>query len=243
MDAAAYQSLRDLQDKHWWFVGRREIIAHLIRRFAKLPARPRILEAGCGYGGNIALLEKFGDLDAFEFEDGAREFSAKLAKRPVTFGRLPDKIDYESRSFDMIAMLDVLEHIEEDGASLAALKDRLKVDGSIVITVPALPWLWSHHDEIHHHKRRYSKAELQQTLRDSGFTIESIGYFNSFLFPLALVQRLIKRLTGSGQGVDEMLPGPINALFTKIFAAEQKLLGRFPLPIGLSLYAVARRTV
>ncbi len=241
MELAAYQSLRDSQDRHWWFVGRRRIVARLIARFVPLPAMPRVLEAGCGYGGNLAMLSALGDVEAFEFDDDARAHAAKLLRRPVAFGRLPDAIGFDSDRFDLIAMLDVLEHIDDDVASLRSLADRLAPDGSLLLTVPAVPMLWSDHDVLHQHKRRYTRALLADRLHQAGFEITGIGHFNSLLFPLALAQRLLARLTGGG-GVDPGAPPePLNAILTAIFAFEAKLIGRVPFPIGLSLFAVARK--
>lgn len=242
MDAIAYRSLRDLQDRHWWFVGRRTIITRLIRRFVQLPQRPRVLEAGCGYGGNLRMLEQFGDLDAFEFEDQARAYASTLVTRPVAYGFLPDQVGFAGVGFDLIAMLDVLEHIEDDHGSLRALRERLTDDGSLVLTVPALPWLWSKHDEIHHHKRRYTKAGLEHVLREAGFEAVAVGYFNTLLFPLALIQRLVSRLAGGRHRTDEMPPQILNGVLSKIFAFESHVIGRVRLPIGLSLYAIAGRT-
>ncbi|KPF72510.1 MAG: class I SAM-dependent methyltransferase [Blastomonas fulva] len=240
MEAAAYHSLRDLQDRHWWFVGRRAIVARLIRTFARLPERPRILEAGCGYGGNLAMLAQFGDIDAFELDDDARAYASLRAPRQVAPGLLPDRIGFEGERFDLIAMLDVLEHVEDDHGALVALRQRLGVDGSILITVPALPWLWSAHDAIHHHHRRYTRAGLDRLLRQAGYAPASIGYFNGLLFPLAMAQRLAARLTRAA-GKPDTMPGPwLNRLLGGVFRLERHLVGRIGLPIGLSLYAVAR---
>lgn len=241
MDAIAYRSLRDLQDRHWWFIGRLSIVSGLIRRFAHLPHRSRILEAGCGYGGNLRMLGQFGDLYAFELEDQARAYASSRVTRPVAYGFLPDKVGFEGESFDLVAMLDVLEHIDDDLGSLRALRARLTEGGALMLTVPALPWLWSEHDEIHHHKRRYTKAGLRRILREAGFEPVTIGYFNTLLFPLALMQRLALRLTGGRHRADEMPPTFLNGVLGKVFAFERYLVGRIPLPIGLSLYAIARQ--
>lgn len=241
MEQAAYQSLRDSQDEHWWFVGRRRIVARLIERFAALPANARVLEAGCGYGGNLAMLGQFGRVDAFEFDDAARAHAASIAERSVAYGKLPDDIGFDNESFDLIALLDVLEHIDEDVASLQALGSRLTPNGSLVLTVPAVPWLWSKHDEVHHHKRRYTKALLAERLSAAGLETAGIGYFNSLLFPVALAQRMAAKVTGESNSHDTAPPEPLNAALTSIFSAERALVGRVPLPIGLSLFAVARK--
>lgn len=241
MEAVAYHSLRDLQDRHWWFVGRRKIISELIRRLVNLPKRARILEAGCGYGGNLAMLGRFGDLDAFEYEDEARSYASALLNKPVAPGFLPDNIGFAGETFDLVAMLDVLEHIDDDVGSLRALRERLCQGGAILITVPAVPWLWSEHDEIHHHKRRYTKAGLKKVLREAGFEVGDVSYFNTLLFPLALAQRLMSRFSGRKLAADTMPNRFVNGVLERVFAFENRLAGRINLPIGLSLYAIARR--
>ncbi|HSF13788.1 MAG TPA: class I SAM-dependent methyltransferase [Erythrobacter sp.] len=241
MELAAYQSLRDSQDRHWWFVGRRRIVAQLIKRFVPLPAKARVLEAGCGYGGNLAMLGELGDVQAFEFDDDARAHAAMLSRRSVAYGRLPDAIGFDNDRFDLIAMLDVLEHIDDDIGSLTTLGDRLAHGGSLLLTVPAVPWLWSDHDVLHQHKRRYTRALLTQRLHEAGFDVAGIGYFNTLLFPLALVQRLLARILSGGESDHAAPPEPLNAILTAIFSFEAKLLGRVPFPIGLSLFAVARK--
>lgn len=199
----------------------------------------RILEAGCGYGGNLKMLAEFGTVDAFEYDAEARRHAAALHGRPIAFGHLPDQPGFETRRFDLVAMLDVLEHIDADIASLAALRGVLAKDGLVLLTVPALPWLWSKHDEIHHHKRRYTRTSLDRTLRAAGLRPVKIGYFNSILFPLAVCQRLGAKLLGQEASVDGLPPAPLNTLFARLFGLERWLVGRVPMPIGLSLFAIA----
>lgn len=241
MELTAYQSLRDEQDRHWWFVGRRRIVAQLIKRFVPLPSGARVLEAGCGYGGNLEMLGELGEVQAFEFDDDARAYAASLLRRSVPFGRLPDAIGFENERFNLIAMLDVLEHIDDDLGSLCTLRDRLAPGGSLLLTVPAVPWLWSDHDVLHHHKRRYTRVLLTQLLHEAGYEITGIGYFSTLLFPLALAQRLLARLFGGGRADHAAPAEPVNSVLASIFSFEGVLLGRVRFPIGLSLFAVARK--
>lgn len=241
MDVAAYDALRDNQDSHWWFVGRRAIIHSILDRFVGSRPDAKVLEAGCGFGGNFRMLESYGRVHAFEFNDQAREYAARQTTGPVTYGALPNETGFDDTKFDLIVILDVLEHIDDDLGSLASLRDRLSDGGSLLITVPAVPALWSEHDVLHHHKRRYSKRQLEKKLAEAGLSIRSIGYFNLLLFPLAAAQRVISRLgvsAGNGSAPNALL----NSLLTKIFSFEAALLHRVAFPVGLSLYAVVTKS-
>jgi SAM-dependent methyltransferase len=181
VDQAAYAGMNAVEERHWWFVARRRIIASLIDRFALPPRNAEGVEAGCGTGGNLALLARYGHLEAFEFDDGARDLASAKGIADIGFGALPDRVALPDRSYDLIALLDVLEHIEDDRSSLRRLGDLLRSEGRLILTVPAIPSLWSRHDEIHHHHRRYTLQTLRTYCRrraESG----KIGYFNSLLF-------------------------------------------------------------
>lgn len=241
MEREAYDALRHQQDNHWWFQGRREVLTALLKQV--VPARankPAILEAGCGYGGNLRMLAQFGSVSGFELDDNARQYAAATNGTPVVYGCLPEQPGFADQRFDLIVMLDVLEHIEDDTASLARLRAMLNPGGIIVITVPALPWLWSSHDEIHHHKRRYSRKGLRQTLRSAQLTPVKMGFFNTLLLPLAIGQRLMAKLSAREARVDDVPPRALNSALAAIFALERKMVGKVAMPLGLSLFAVAK---
>jgi len=226
------------EQDHWWFVARRAIIDSLVRTNIALPADARILEAGCGTGGNLALLVQYGALDAMEYDAGARALAASRGLCRVVAGALPDAIGFGDTRYDLIALFDVLEHIEEDEASLSALGARLAPNGRLLLTVPAAPWLWSEHDVLHHHKRRYTHDGLLKVVAAAGLQVEASGHFNSLLFPLAVAQRFAHQLLRRDTPLDARPSPLVNAALQRIFAAERHLLGRFSLPMGLSLYAV-----
>jgi SAM-dependent methyltransferase len=141
----------------------------------------------------------------------------------------------------LIVLFDVLEHIEEDVEVLQILKSRLKPGGCLLLTVPALPALWSYHDDIHHHFRRYRKGELAKRVLEGGYELTTVSYFNTLLFPLVAAVRLLKRLSGKVLYGDLVLPQPwLNGLLKWTFATERHVVGIIPLPIGVSLLAVAR---
>jgi SAM-dependent methyltransferase len=141
--------------------------------------------------------------------------------------------------YDLIAALDVIEHIDNDQAALAAIAAKLKPGGKFVMTVPAHRWRWSAHDVVNHHKRRYSKAQLKHLIESSPLKLERIGYFNSLLFPLAVAQRLASKARGKDDAEVKLPSKPLNSALEAVFRAERHLVGRLPLPPGLSLFAVA----
>lgn len=239
MEREAYDLMERQEATHWWFVARRKIVSALIAREVPLTSSSRILEAGCGTGGNLDMLKSHGRLAAFEFDPDARSVAQTKSGLEILPGALPDRVDVGDVQFDMIAMLDVLEHLDEDDASLETLRRMLKLDGSIVITVPAVPWLWSAHDVIHHHKRRYTRQQLTSLLEKTGFQNVRVGYFNSLLFPLAVVDRFL-RAWGLRQSDTRGEVSPrFNRMFERIFSLEAPLIDKVRFPIGLSLYAVA----
>ena len=136
-------------------------------------------------------------------------------------------------------MLDVVEHIEDDVSALKAMASCLKPGGKILITVPAHQWLWSAHDVVNHHHRRYSKKSLVAALRSAGLAPRKLGYFNSLLFPLAAAARLLGRMTGRDDSDDSPPPPPVNALFETIFRMERHLVGRVPMSPGVSIITLA----
>ena len=240
MEKAVFARMAEQEDSHWWFRGRREILSSLIRRRLTLPSGARILEVGCGTGGNLAFLSSIGELDAVEYDDDARAFASEKSGIAVKAGALPDGLTVDDSAYDLIVLLDVLEHIKEDTKSLAKLSTKLSKTGRLLITVPAMPWLWSDHDEQHHHHRRYTRSTLKAIVIKSGLQIVQIGYFSTFLFPIAVIQRIGKRLLCSS-APDDMTPSPIiNNLLFSIFRAEKHLIGRLPFPIGLSIFAIVR---
>ena len=242
MERIVYERMAELDQLHWWYRARREVIAALIERTAKPPQDALILEVGCGTGHNLPMLARFGTVEAIEIDPEARALAEQRLGRPVSSAPLPELPGIAERRFDMVGAFDVVEHIDDDGAAVAALTRRLKPGGKLVLTVPAHQWMWSAHDVVNHHKRRYSKRALRRLLETAPLRIEAIGYLNSLLFPLAVGARLAGRLTGRDDADDALPPRPVNWAFEKVFGLERYLIGRLPLPPGLSLFAVASAT-
>ena len=242
MERIVYDTMAELDDRHWWYRARREVIAALIRRKARPPKGARLLEIGCGTGHNLAMLGEFGEVDALELDETARAVAEKRLGRPVMDSPLPELRGVPERHYDLIGSFDVIEHIDDDRAALASIAKRLKPGGRLVVTVPAHQWLWSAHDEVNHHKRRYSRRALKRLFEQSPLKLEAIGYFNSLLFPVAVAKRLASRVSGSEDSDLKLPAAPVNYLLERIFAGERGLVGRVPLPPGVSLFAVASAT-
>ena len=239
MERIVYQQMAELDQRHWWYRARREILSALIRREIRPPPDGRILEIGCGTGHNLAMLGEFGKVDALELDDEARAFAEKRLGRSVMSSPLPELAGVPEHSYDLIGAFDVIEHIDDDEAALRSIAARLKPGGKFLMTVPAHQWMWSAHDEVNHHKRRYSKRALRQLIEASPLNLDRIGYFNSLLFPVAVAERLSSKVRGKENADLTLPPVPLNAALERAFAAERHLVARLPLPPGLSLFAVA----
>jgi len=238
MERVVYQQMAELDDRHWWYRARRRILADLIRREAKLPAKARILEIGCGTGHNLSMLGGFGHVDGLELNEEAAALSEKRLGRKVMRSPLPE-LDQVPDNYDLIGAFDVIEHIDDDHAALAAIASKLKPGGKFMMTVPAHPWMWTAHDVANHHRRRYSKSALRSLIENSPMKLERLGYFNSLLFPVAVAERAASKLRGKDNGDVSLPPAPLNSALEAVFASERYLVGRLPLPPGLSLFAVA----
>lgn len=240
MSPDAYLEMAETEHTHWWFAGRRAVVTGLLSRLS-LPPDARIIEIGCGTGGNLDMLSAFGRVSALEMSDVARNIATTRTngRFQIHAGSAPDDLPVLGEKFDLICLIDVLEHIEDDIGTLAVLRGMLAEGGRIMITVPAYRWLWSRHDEFLHHKRRYTAAELKSKAALVGLSATRISYYNTLLFPVAalmrLQDRLFKREIASGTSVPPRL---INALFRRIFSGERYLLNAVSLPFGVSLFAI-----
>ncbi len=250
MRADVYQAMAKAEDTHWWFRARRTILTDILKRLS-LPKNATILDAGSGTGGNLSMLSGFGRVYGMEMDREARILANKRSIVEVQEGALPGPIPFDNQLFDLIAMFDVLEHVEQDYSTLTALRDRLTPQGILLLTVPAFEFLWSRHDVIHHHKRRYSLSPLLRMLDRAGYKVTFASYINFWLFPLIALARIVDRLSGGkvvgsaaeSEGNAELFipPVPLNNLLEKIFASESRLIKFMRLPFGVSIVLTAQK--
>ena len=243
MDQSIYDEMFEHEAHHWWFVARRRVLKALLKTL-KIPANAKVLDAGCGSGGNLQMLSLLsGELYAFEMDDRSLEYAKKRDIAKIEPGMLPNAIPFSSVSFDLITLLDVLEHVEDDNAALKALADRMKPGAALCINVPAYQWLYVRHDRLHHHFRRYSKTDLCHKIEAAGLSVEFASYWNLLLFPVALLVRL---LDSFGIPKNHMIgstkpSAPINRQLYRMVSMERFVLPYIRLPFGLSLLVVARK--
>lgn len=240
MDTALRTELAAAEDRHWWFEGRRRILASVLHGL-RLPPDARILEAGCGNGANLSLLARFGTVSAFEpFDDDRRRAEARGSAH-VLHGSLPGQVPFRDERFDVVLALDVIEHVEDDRASLRELAHRLTPGGHLVVTVPAHPFLWSRHDVRNGHHRRYTTRSLLRVVRAAGLQPVRWSHFNFLLFPIVAAVRIAGRHVGADGAGTSVPPAVVNDALTTIFGLERRLIPHVGWPYGVSLLVVARQ--
>jgi SAM-dependent methyltransferase len=242
MSPDAYLEMAETEAGHWWFRGRRDILATVLAGL-DLPPDASILEIGAGTGGNLAMLSRFGTVSAVEMDGKALQLAREKTgdRYDIRSGRCPDDMPFPESSFDLVCLLDCLEHIADDDGALDCAARMLKPGGAVLVTVPAYQWLWSRHDVFLHHQRRYSKGSLRALVSCCGLRLERITYFNTLLSPLAITVRLGDQLRGSEKASGAGVPAQsINNALHALFSTERHWLSRRSLPFGISLMAIVR---
>ena len=247
MDLKSYQLHSDYEDTYWWFLSRRLLFLNQVDKAAQNLSslnRPlNILDYGCGTGINLSFLSKFGRVT------GADIFDSWVDQPPkaVDFPRMNLNKENKERfhGFDIITVLDVIEHMEDDIQGLNEIRKFLSPSGQIIITVPACPWLWSGEDIVSHHKRRYTKRRLQEACQAAGLEILFISYFNLLVLPLIAGAIWFHKIFFPAKSSESNLR-PINPLLNKLLfklsAVDNGRVGaeRWRLPLGASLICRAR---
>lgn len=235
-----YREMAEEEKSHWWFLGRRVVVFDVVRRYGK---KGKLLDIGLGTGFNANLFEKEGyAVDGLDPSPEAIQFAKTIAPNISVIQAPFPSPEIPSDTYDVAALLDVVEHLEDDTAALREVHRLLKKDGIALITVPAFMFLWTKHDERAHHFRRYRKHELLCLIRAAGLEPEFVSYYNFFLFPAIALVRFVTKALGREEGSDfDKSPALLNGLFAFIFGFERLLLRLTPLPFGVSLIAVARK--
>lgn len=238
-----YRIFFKIQQKHWWFVTKKKIVLDFIKRYSSANHNCKILDIGCGSGLMLSSLEKIGQTYGMDMSNEAISFSKEIFSGRVEKGSLPDIIPYDKNFFNIITALDVIEHVDQDVESLKAIQSHLVDGGIAIITVPAYMFLWSAFDDMNEHKRRYTLSELEGKLLEAGFVIKKITYYNTLLFPIVYVVRMLNNiLKRNGASDIDMPSNSINCILKIIFGIEKYLLRFISLPFGVSVLAVVEKS-
>lgn len=233
-----------VEERHWWFSARREILLALLRRW--VPRGQRLLDVGCGTGFLLDAARHEWEVWGLDPAPEAVAFCHGRGLDRVVRATVGELGGEKFPPCGAICFFDVLEHLDDDHAALSGAARNLEPGGLVLATVPAYQWLWSSHDQSHHHRRRYTTASLGAALRAAGLTPVELGYFNSRLFPLAVAARALDRIRPARKD-GELLPVPqafLNVALRRVFVSEKdRIAGPRPRPFryGLSVLAVARK--
>ncbi len=229
MQEEQFRLFARLEDKDWWFVARRNILLDLLS--AHLPASmdKTVLEIGMGTGGNLrALAERYRCVGIDTSALAVKLCKQRVPSALVLHGNAATDFPEEIRHADAILLLDVLEHVMQDGQLLSDVVGHMRVGAQLLIAVPAERRLWGPHDLALGHYRRYDLARLRESWKGLPVTEQVLSYFNARLYPLARLVRWITRRTGRPCGHAgtrfRMLPAPINWLLRRVFNGESKRL-------------------
>jgi SAM-dependent methyltransferase len=255
MDRLAHEQLERLEAHHWWLRGRREVLASVLDRSLAGTKPAHALDLGTGAGGFLACLAaRCGDVlpadhdaESLAFVRGRALPDNVLPPRALRAGALP----FDEGAFDLVSLLDVIEHVDDDVGALAGARRVLAPGGRALLSVPAHPWLYAENDRVSGHLRRYTRAGLAAAVRSAGLELERLTFFNAWLFPpiaaavlaLKAFEALRSRPAADGghTNLSWLPPAPVNEALHRVFASEARWLARRDLALGHSLAAIARR--
>lgn len=243
MDSTELERLADFEEWYWWHRARQAIVARLLSRYIKEPPG-RILDVGCGTGATSAVIAANGPLLGVDL---GVEAVATARGRGLEVARMDaTHVGALSESFGLVVALDILEHLDEPSTAAREFYRVLQPGGMLLATVPAYQWLWSSHDVALGHRRRYTRAPLRELLTAAGFEVQLCSYVMSAALPPAALVRLLERIPGRRRAeVAESgyvpVPGWVNAILARLVGLDGHLVGRLPIPGGLTVVAIARR--
>lgn len=250
MEADAYKTFAELEDTHFWFVSRRKIFFHLLDTlYRERPDdRPlRVLEIGCGAGGMLPGLARYGTIHGLDVAHDYVHYCKERGFERVVTGS-GYALPFPDGCFDLIALFDTIEHIPDDDRAMAETLRVLRPGGRVMVSVPAYQWLYSQNDKIAHHFRRYTSGRLRRVFEGAGLTVEKLSYFNMLLLPIiipvVLAQKLREKLgllPPDQHNMSKMPIRPVNWLLTKVMSSERFVIPKLSLPCGHSLIGLARR--
>ncbi|HKU73281.1 MAG TPA: methyltransferase domain-containing protein [Pyrinomonadaceae bacterium] len=242
MKEHTYPIMFRVEQSHWWYTGRRKILADFVEKICRqvTDRRPKILDVGCGTGANLLMLSKYGDAEGVDISEDALAFCRERGLDKVRLGA-GEKLPYEDGTFDLVTAFDVVEHMDDDLAGLREMRRVLRPGGRALLFVPTFMFLWGLQDDVSNHRRRYRLPELRRVLEQAGFEIERTSYANiTFFLPILFVRKLM-RLTGIKTETENSINiSALNGVLGRVLGAESWILKHMNLPFGVSGLCVAR---
>lgn len=242
MDDAVYAAEAEVEEHHWWFVGRRRLFGRVLQRAAVTPTA-QVLDIGTSTGTNLRMLRTLGfdHVGGVDISEAALRFCASKGHRNVRLGSVLD-LPYREGEFDVALATDIIEHVDDDATALGELRRVLRPGGLALITVPAFPILWGPQDIVAHHVRRYRADQLRTALERAGFEVADLFHFNYLLFlPILLARKLLMALRLRVRSENDINFGLMNRVLSRVFAFDVATAPRLHPPFGVSILALARR--
>ena len=243
MDAAEYTNLTAVEEKHWYYAGKRELVRRWLTRVGPPKPSDVLLDCGAGTGRFAAEMEAVCRVLVLDDHEESLRLLRERFKPEQVIALTGGEVPLPDCSVDIVTALDVLEHVEHDAAAVKGFHRLLKPGGIALVTVPAGMALWSDWDVSLHHYRRYSRRELQAIFPDEQWEIVYLNYTNVLAYPLVWLLRRLRKQRPAGETqnrTEDKLPAEwLNRLLKRIFVGMA--FWRIPFPFGLSLVLVARR--
>ena len=238
MDSNYAAKYRTLYENHWWWRAREAAITREIRQLFAPDGSHDFLDVGCGDGLMFERLAPYGRVEGVEVDPSTIAPSSRW-RDSIHFGRFDDSFRPDRR-YDLVLMLDVLEHLPDPAAALQHARTLLKPHGALLITVPAFNVLWTSHDDLNHHFTRYTKRSFHQLAVAAGVHLERMRYLFHWTFPAKLAVRCKEAILRGEAAPPELPPALVNSALTALSRCEQATIGRLPVPFGSSLLAIGR---
>ena len=242
MKEHTYPIMFRVEQSHWWYIGRRKILARFVEDICRrvTDRRPRILDVGCGTGANLLMLSEYGDAEGVDLSEDALAFCRERGLEKVKLGA-GEQLPYDDGTFDLVTAFDVVEHMDDDLAGLSEMRRVLRPGGRVLLFVPAFMFLWGVQDDVSNHRRRYRLPELRRVIEQAGFEIERATYANITFFMPILFMRQLMRATGIKAESENNINVPaLNGVLGRVLGAESFVLRYVDIPFGVSGLCVAR---
>lgn len=244
MERSYYRQYYELERNHWWFVVRSSLIKQCLEKHLPETRNLSILNIGTATGATSGMLDSFGKVVSSEYDHETCVFLREELGMEVTEASVT-ALPFDNESFDLVCAFDVIEHVEDDTLAFLEMKRVCKKNGFIAVTVPADMDLWSQHDEINHHFRRYELKGIQKLVKKAGLRVVYESYFNTWLYPPVLLVRKFKKVFGRKEkpasDFDMKMPAWINTVLKQVFSFEKLWFGRKKMPFGVSIMWLGKK--